>query len=444
MNFLYILLLFLAPNIFWQTISYFFEIHRSFINFDYILILVFFQLNKKKLGIIVFSILCFFDFLNLFSQIFPFIRILDLFYLIKFSLFASPVNLSLPLVFFVFIFLYFYILKKNISNLKGLGVIIFINILLFSFFIQNYFLQENNRVWSIEAKKIINSQLLNTYEVRSDGFLDDFSTQGDAFQHVSIPSASENLKVQPFKHNKILLIVNESWGVVPDQIQQSILEDVIESPQIASHEIGSLTTNGFTINGEIRELCGIGLKHFNLKDQNNGFDSCLANLYKKQGYSTIAMHGATGAMYDRKYWYPKAGFDHVIFRDTLETLKSRCYSFPGFCDRDLLPLITEQFRAKEKIFYYWLTLNSHVNYDLRDLKKDLFDCRKFGIDISSTSCRNLKLQKQFFYYLAELIKKPEMHGAYIIVVGDHAPPVYGNSKNIFEKDTVGVLMVQVK
>ncbi|MEN5171994.1 sulfatase-like hydrolase/transferase [Acinetobacter higginsii] len=444
MNFLYILLLFLAPNIFWQTISCFFEIHRSFINFDYIWVLVFFQLNKKKLGIIVLLLLCFFDFLNLFSQIFPFIRILDLLYLIKFSLFSSPVNIFLPLIFLIFIFSYDFFLKKSISNLKGLDIIIFINILLFSFFIQNYFLQENNRVWSIEAKKIINSQLLNTYEVRSDGFLDDFSTQGDAFQHINIPSASKNLKVQPFKHNKILLIVNESWGVVPNHIQQAILKDVVESSHVVSYKIEKLITNGFTINGEIRELCGIGLKHFNLKDQKDGFDSCLANLYKRQGYSTIAMHGATGAMYDRKYWYPKAGFEHIIFRDTIGTLKSRCYSFPGFCDRDLLSLITEQFRVNDKLFYYWLTLNSHVNYDLRDLKKDMFDCQEFGIDISSSSCRNLKLQKQFFYYLAELIKKPEMHGAYIIVVGDHAPPVYGNSKNIFEKDAVGVLMVQVK
>lgn len=181
-----------------------------------------------------------------------------------------------------------------------------------------------------------------------------------------------------------------------------------------------------------------------MKDQQKGFENCLPNLLKSKGYYTVAMHGATGSMYDRKYWYPKAGFDNLIFREALPRLHSRCFSFPGFCDRDLQSQIPHIFSKHNKTFFYWLSLNTHVNYDLRDLENDDFDCVKYKLNSKMSSCRNLKLQKQFFNSLAKLVQEPALKGTYVMIVGDHAPPIYDESRNVFNEGEVSSLGFYVK
>ena len=66
-------------------------------------------------------------------------------------------------------------------------------------------------------------------------------------------------------------------------------------------------------------------------------------------------------------------------------------------------------------------ISSHPPYDRRDIHVDVFDCASFGIGDSTESCRNLKLQAQFFNGLAQRLRSPAMAGVEVIVVGDHAP-----------------------
>ena len=49
-------------------------------------------------------------------------------------------------------------------------------------------------------------------------------------------------------------------------------------------------------------------------------------LYKK-GYETHAMHGAISVMYDRKDWYPKAGFKNLYFYENLDNINTNNKSF---------------------------------------------------------------------------------------------------------------------
>lgn len=128
-------------------------------------------------------------------------------------------------------------------------------------------------------------------------------------------------------------------------------------------------------------------------------------------------------MYDRKYWYPRAGLDERIFFET-KVWPRRCYSFPGACDLDLMQEIPAFFSKSGKRFFYWLTLNSHSLYDKRDIKNDIFDCESFKINKESESCRNLKLQAQFFAGLAEILKAKEMQGVKVMIVGDHTPIIF--------------------
>lgn len=445
MKYFYHILVVLLPNIFFGGAAFYLNVNRSLINLDYVIAIFFYLFGYKKTAIIVFIFLCFFDFVNIFSQIFPFIRFGDLFYLLKYTLFSSPINLIFPSLFSLFVIIYFFTINKVSAHLDKVYILVIFNLMLLVVFLQNNFIESSsNRPWRIDSKKIVQSQILNSYELRSDGFLENFSFKGDAFNTIKMDSSTKNLFNTENQDEKILIVVNESWGsAVDSRINRDIVSNVIQSKHVVSYKLSEMNVDGFTINGEIRELCRKGLNHFNLKEQKNGFENCLPNLYKHKGYSTYAMHAATGSMYDRKYWYPKAGFQNLIFRETIDHLNSRCYSFPGFCDRDLNNYIAKAFR-EPKVFFYWLTLNTHVNYDLRDLKFDNFDCLKYKIENDSSSCRNLKLQKQFFYYLSQLIEKPEFKGAYIYVVGDHAPPIYAESEAIFRDKAVGTLRMKIK
>lgn len=445
MKYVYNILIVISPNLFWGILSFILNTNRIYINIDYFFPVLLYIYGRKTWAIVFFIFLNFFDFVNIFSQIFPFIRFGDLIYLVKFSLLSSWINFLIPVFFLFFICTYFALLNMLTLKIKKVFIFLIFNILLFLLVIQNYFFDiESNRLWKNDSKYIVQSQLLNAYELRSDGFIQGFSIEGDAFNDIKLKSASEDLFQVDDKRNKILLIVNESWGRALDSsINIDIVSDIIKNNLVEYYALSAMNVNGFTINAEIRELCQKDLKHFNLKNQIKGFENCLPNIYKKKGYHTYAMHGATGAMYDRKYWYPKVGFDALIFRDTVNNLNSRCYSFPGFCDRDLNQFVANAFREKN-VFFYWLTLNTHVNYDLNDLKKDHFNCAKYNIENNSSSCRNLKLQKQFFYYLGELIVKPEMKGVDVIVVGDHEAPTYGENKTVFFENQVSILKFKVK
>ncbi|MBJ9901253.1 sulfatase-like hydrolase/transferase [Acinetobacter bereziniae] len=444
-KFIVIFIIFLLPNLFWQVVASFLDVYRVIFNLDYLFIISFWVLSKKRIGFFLFFVVNFFDFLNIFSQIFPFIRLLDLIYLIKFAVYANPINILAFILFLALSFFYIKFSAQKLDNSYQLSLVLCINFFLLFWFVQNFLVGDDSRLWSMQSNRVIASQILNTYNVRTEGFVQSLSDKGEVFQNNQIPSASNDIFKSPEQYKKMILIVNESWGIAKnDQFQKDLLAELIGNNQIQWLWRKPLNVDGFTINGEIRELCQKSLQGFNLKDQQTGFQNCLPNILKAKGYYTVAMHGATGAMYDRKYWYPKVGFDQQIFRESLPDLNSRCYSFPGFCDRDLQNQIVDQFGKHKKIFFYWLTLNTHVNYDLRDLKDDQFDCKKYQLDQSMSACRNLKLQKQFFINLSQLVKKPELKDTYVVIVGDHTPPIYDESRKAFEESQVESIGFYIK
>ena len=66
---------------------------------------------------------------------------------------------------------------------------------------------------------------------------------------------------------------------------------------------------------------------------------------------------------------------------------------------------------------------------------------KFNIKPNLESCRNLKLQAQFFFHLAKVLKQPQMRGVDVIVVGDHTPAILNQSEKeeIFDGNNVLIL-----
>lgn len=247
-------------------------------------------------------------------------------------------------------------------------------------------------------------------------------------------------------YNKILVIVNESWGVLKNEgAQNDVLAPILQSEKIENTIQNTIDFTGFTIAGELRELCQKSPIHFNLKDQKTGFESCLPHYYKNLGYKTVAIHGALSVMYDRQYWYPRVGFDEILFRDNgLNLNNSFCYSFPGNCDKDITTVISSKFKENDNLFLYWLTLNTHSNYDMRDLEIDIFNCMYYEIKENSASCRNLKLQKQFFFNLSQILVNDEFMGTKVVIVGDHEPPIISTESSAFVKSKVPIITFDVK
>ena len=79
------LIIILILNLTMGILAWWTGTERSLINIDYFLPLVLLGFRQKILFVLAFIIVYFFDFLMIFSQIFPFIRIEDIFYLLKFS-----------------------------------------------------------------------------------------------------------------------------------------------------------------------------------------------------------------------------------------------------------------------------------------------------------------------------------------------------------------------
>lgn len=77
-----------------------------------------------------------------------------------------------------------------------------------------------------------------------------------------------------------------------------------------------------------------------------------------------------------------------------------------------------------------MTLNTHAPYD-DYLFYDNFKCNKLNIQEWSETCKNFKLQHQFFDALSYLIKSEAMKAVVVFVVGDHSPPIFDIKNNIF-------------
>lgn len=260
---------------------------------------------------------------------------------------------------------------------------------------------------------------------------------------ITDPSAASLLWGNQPTSPRILFVIAESWGMSksPLVIQQQIAA-LIASAHVHALKLGSIDAVGTTAAGELRELCGRIPTRLNFRQMTEeAVGECLPAKLAKQGYRTIAMHAAFGAMYRRTHWYPVVGFDDLVFRETLPFEGTQCYSFPGYCDRHLLDVVRKKL-DNEKVFLYWLSLNSHIPYDRRDVAnyREVI-CRKaFGDVYSDQLCGYQNLHVQFFEGLARLAEEESLKGVEVVVVGDHAP-IFNDSASRarFEQNKVPML-----
>ena len=440
------LLIIFIPNMIMILLAYVTETERLSVNLDYFIPLLLLACRQRALFVFTFVFVSLLDFLTLFTQLFPFIRLSDLFYLSKFAFISSSSYQLYGIILILLIITQVCIYLKKYKREYSKMLLILFNVIIFYYAYDVYFLDNSSRSFRKVDTGLVGSQAMNNISYITSGFIQTYTMEGDIFQKSKVKGSTADLFRYPNSHDKVLLIVNESWGVTGDvSVQNDVMSPILNSTNAYKFKQDTLSFVGATIAGELRELCARAPLHYNLKNKTEGFENCLPNKYKNLGYNTVAVHGAIGFMYDRQYWYPRAGFQQTMFRDKgLDIPNSRCYSFPGNCDSDIADRVVQKFKSNDKLFLYWLTLNTHAIYDKRDLEIDLFNCSKFKIEANTAACRNLKLQKQFFYTLSKMIEHSSLSGTRVIVVGDHKPPLIEGINPVFITGKIPVLEFETR
>lgn len=404
---------------------------RPLISVDYFIPLLLFGVGRRWLGTITLGIVIVADIYLLATQILPFNRFSDfLYFLTIFDVipFRYRVFIILSiLALFLLLWTMGFLLKQP-SRLVSL-LIFNIAIGLYGYGIYFYERSDDNRFYRVDDTFWIDSPLIYLFEYRTGGFTATANYKTLEFA----PTKSSRLfcstvGCEPQKRElSYLFILNESWGVYQDPMINLELTKSIREEYPDKVNYGSFLFSGATVEAELKELCGLSVNSYNLRlAEQKDLEGCLPHQLKSEGYNTYAYHGASGFMYHRHYWYPLLGFDEIVFGDT-HSWPQRCHSFPGACDVDIADEIVSNILSDNQSFHYWLTLNTHHNYNLKDLQIDTPSCDDFNIERGEV-CRNTQLQYQFFHILHNLLQKIEGKNVVVMVIGDHVPPLSNREK----------------
>lgn len=418
---------------------------RTIVNIDYFFVLLVLAFRRYTVAWVLFVIAMLSDVFMIVVQILPFTRLQDFFYFLgKINAINYEYVVYIALVVIITILSGFILIKLAKKNSKE-SLLIYFNIFIFAFFTASYMHEDTdeNRFYRVASVPVIDSVFLYALNYRGDGFVESTRLKEQEFSESLYKSVfCEEVGCDTPQADKVLFIVNESWGVYKNNDINTHFSNYLGDKVKIKSGISSF--RGPTVSAELKELCGLKSSSFYLVEaEEEELKDCLPNIYQKAGWETMAYHGAASAMYDRAYWYPKVGFNQSLFYEN-SGWKSRCYSFPGACDIEISKTIIQDIQHTDKGFFYWLTLNTHYNYNPKDLTLEVEECADFDIT-NSEVCANFKLQNQFFKIVQKMMSELEHEDILVVIVGDHTPPIVkGDKEEYFHTGKVPWLVIHSK
>lgn len=238
-----------------------------------------------------------------------------------------------------------------------------------------------------------------------------------------------------------MVVVVEALGYFNEERLRQILLEPFESRAIQSAYTvthGSVPFHGSTTAGELRELCG-SRERFDTLTPAIAAD-CLPMRLREQGRDSYAFHGFNSHMFHRTDWYPLIGFRQAAFGEDLgRNIGERCGSvFIGPCDTNIaarLPDLAGEPGSGRLI--YWLTLNTHVPVRPGEGTPRFGCARDGGAFGHRTVCSMAEMWADVMDAVARLALDPRMAPSEILIVGDHAPPLWSRrGRNLFHSDVV--------
>lgn len=215
--------------------------------------------------------------------------------------------------------------------------------------------------------------------------------------------------------NQLYLFTVESWA---DGAQgHAGLAEAARSyfgDRLLEVNAGFRPSYGATLQGELRELCGIEQPIHRLSDV--PFSNCLPNRLKARGYETVAGHGYQSMFYLRTALYPRLGFKQRLFLEDLERSVPSCAgAFVGLCDLALLDRLLDASSPRHRRLVYQMTLQSHEPVTSEVLAE-------YGI--SSDETGSVAVAHAFVEGAMQRLasSRGAECGALVYFVGDHPPP----------------------
>lgn len=256
-----------------------------------------------------------------------------------------------------------------------------------------------------------------SYDVMGHGAV--FNSAVEATGHQGAPADRRNL----------VIILVESLGRPVSPAASALFAADWDRPEWRGRydvRSGEVPYFGPTTSGEMRELCA----RWKLDESVPfGPGECLPARLHAAGYETTAMHGFAGAMFDRKAWWSKAGFDHVEFGPDLKRAGAHpCGGvFPGACDVDVPAQIAARLKAAQKPqLVYWLTLNSHLPV-IEDASLGTVNCTYGGTALAEESpllCPLFTVHHRLSEAITRMALDPALPPTDFLIVGDHMPPFF--------------------
>jgi hypothetical protein len=249
---------------------------------------------------------------------------------------------------------------------------------------------------------------------------------GPGFGSAAAASGFEAVSRAPGGRNMLLVIV-ESTGAFHDPALQALLAAPLDHPGVAArYEVsrGTAPHCGSTTAGEMRELCGTSAHYTALLGE--GLGDCLPARLAAAGYATVGFHGYTAAMFGRRAWWPRLGLQETRFHEDLRSgLARECGRvFAGACDADIPARLRAAAAASDRpVFLYWLTLNTHVPIRFGEGRPRL-DCAGGGPHGNAEVCGMTEMWMDVMDGVVALATDPALPPFEILVVGDHAPPLW--------------------
>ncbi len=248
-------------------------------------------------------------------------------------------------------------------------------------------------------------------------------------------SSGFNKAVMGASKRNVLVVVVEAMGHFEDPQHEAFLLHAFDDADLRKRydvSTGTTTYYGSTTAAELRELCETREPYARVV---GGLQlDCLPQRMAARGYRTMAIHGFTRRFFERDLWYPKIGFQKLIFAEELEgTAQRQCGGGPfrGLCDVDLIPLIGRELQnTAQPTFVYWLTLSTHVPIAPRE-GTPLLDCDHGGGPMRHAEvCYSAEMWSDLLSSLARMTA--DIPPTDILIVGDHAPPLWSKAgRNLF-------------
>lgn len=442
-------------NVIFQYVAIRFGYKRYFINAEFLVAILVFGLKYRWFGLLLFLSAAALEIVLGLTGVFHFLDVREALDMMEFAFLARPEYLLGSGGMLALAIACFWMAGKLIGEFRTCHVVLTLSLLVVGLTYSQWSVSEESGdfftpvnasqkslVFGSSAYILQDSLQLNRVKQAVSGDPD------IEYHTVRHPSAAKLTIGEIPTDQRILFVISEAWGLPRDS---KVLEEQIlalrKSPNVQDLAVQGVHARGATAAGELRELCGLIPSRMNFgKMTPDLVGECLPLKLKAQGYKTVAVHGADSSMYRRSRWYPVLGFEEMIFMGDMPPVESNCYSFPGYCDKNIFPVVNNQLK-QGKVFVYWLTLNSHIPYDRRDIanyRKNL--CNEFaGAHESELLCNYQNLHVQFFEELADLIEDETLQGVKVVVVGDHAPIFYDDeTRRRFEPEQVSMLHFTVK